>query len=287
MSDYSVIIGSRDIRDTYEELPDRVREGLASHFDKIHTARSLRKLPYPAHRNRGVTLRYEDESIKVSLHVARDDERNIEILGLIQEIRDLKGMKDYEAVQSMRCPLCARPPGSVCRLPGGEMADRPHLERRKAMEKALSRPEAQSGRATVWALNGREIFEVLTDSRDTSAAWNRSFDAYRALKGADADLMLKGAAVFVGNRNPERLWTPSGFRLFVEESVSGPYVSPLQVATEWVRRDRGLRRMTEIEARTYLTNAGPIQYAQKIGAVFARLEDGRILAVENPGVVDS
>lgn len=287
MYDYSVTTPDIETRRQYEELPDHVKSELSSHFEAIHSAKSLRKLAYPAHRNRGVTIRYEDPALKVSLHVARDADRNIQILGLLSTIRDVVGMQDYRAVHTTRCPECGQAPGQPCRLPVGDLTDRPHLSRRKATENLLEESARPPKDATTWSLTGPEIVEILTGVRPVPAGWDESFASYRALKGADGDPVLRASAAFVAARNPKRMWNPVAFRLFVEESVSGPYTSPLQAGAFWIRRDRGLRRLTEVQARSCLTGNGPALYAQKLGAVFLPLEGGRVVAVENPKVVDS
>lgn len=287
MHDYTVITPDIRIREQYEALPEHVRSELSAHFEAVHCAKSLRKLPYPAHRNRGVTVRYEDEELKVSLHIARDQDRNIQILGLLSTIRDVVGMQDYKAVHSVKCPECHQAPGSACRMPGGEATDRPHLRRRMAMESVEADHTVPDGKAPTWSLTAGEILAALKGEMEAPDAWRQSFDSYRVLKGRDGDLMLRGAAAFVAARNPRRMWSPLSFRLFVEESVTGPFLGPMQVAASWVRRDRGLRRLTEREAHAYLTKDGPLIYARQIGATFFPLEDARIMAIENPKVVDA
>lgn len=124
----------------YALIPADLRQKLDAHFRVIAHARSLRNLPYPAHANRGVTVRESNYEMNISLHVARTGRSGeIEVLGV--RLRVLSDSESYTAVvmKSSPCPNCGSGKGDPCRVPSQWKYKKVHAERIKLHERATVR----------------------------------------------------------------------------------------------------------------------------------------------------
>jgi hypothetical protein len=285
VSTYEITFANDEVMEQFEAIPDSARKEMDVHFEAVHTATAMRKLPYSAHRNRGVTIRFESAEARVSLHVARDEHRNIEVLGIILKLNSERRAYDFEVIRDVDCTHCGQPAGQPCRLPSGEKADHPHDPRSAAYTGA---DRVTSGRKDVkespWTVSSNQIVEAIHGRLEIAPEWGRFFERY-AHSHADPKtgrLVLLGGALLAQKRAPEKKWTCRAFSAFIHEKVSGPHPGPLEVSTAWVRRDFGVRRISEQEMRFYLTAGNPVEYAKRIGAVFVPLPTGMILAVEDP-----
>lgn len=288
MSGYTVTFASDEVLEQFQSLPEPTLQEIDRHFEVIHAAPSMRKTPYPAHRNRGVTVRFESREAKVSLHVARDENKNITVIGIIASLNSARRAYDFEVVRDVDCTHCGQPAGKPCRLPSGEKADHPHDPRAAAY---TGSERVTSGRSDVkespWAITSDQIVEAIHGRLEVAPEWGRFFDRYAASHADEkiGRLVLLGGALLAQKRAPKKSWMCREFSAFVFEKVSGPHATPVEVAIGWVRRDFGVHRITEQEMRFYLTAGNPIEYAKRIGAVFVPLPTGQILAVEDPSML--
>lgn len=126
----------------YELIPEDVKHKFKAHFEKVASAKSLRGLPYPAHANRGVTVREQNYEVSASVHVARTRrDGEIEVLGV--NVRFLTDEESYFAgsIRECPCPRCGVGKGEPCRVPSQWKYKRAHEERIKVYEHHIARTQ--------------------------------------------------------------------------------------------------------------------------------------------------
>lgn len=136
MSDPVLTFDTFELKDDYSIIPVDLQDELTGHFTTLRTAPCMRKLPYPAHANRGVTIRVENYEAKVSVHAARTPGlRTIEVLGLSVLFRSDEEAMLNDVVNTVMCHYCEARKGQPCRMPSRWKYRRVHSIRRRVYDR--------------------------------------------------------------------------------------------------------------------------------------------------------
>lgn len=286
MSDYEINFADSSMKLRYDEIEPGVQSRLDEHFDTLMSASSMRKTPFPAHANRGVSITVETVEVKVVVHAART-KKSVEVLGLSVGVRNAEQRADYEAQNAVDCPMCKAAVGAPCRAPDGHRLTYAASNEYRALTHLARREYYQTGEVPegIAAIESpRTNAFILGDllNGETNKYWAQTLNEYRAMfpDQETADGMIRGAMRVVIRHAPDRLWTRRNFWKFMSERVTGPHEDPNRVAVSTFTRRYGKSGMLRERYRTILRQ-GPAACAKHTGLSFAPHPQGGYVAVRH------
>lgn len=286
MSDYQINFADDAMAAAYEKVDADLQQQLDGHFDTLMSAPAMRKTPFPAHANRGVSITVETVDAKVVVHAART-KKSVEVLGLAVEVRSTEQRADYEAQNAVDCPMCKAAVGAPCRAPDGHRLTYAASNEYRALTHSARREYHQTGEVPegIAAIESpRTNAFIIGDllGGDANKHWTQTLNEYRAMfpDQETADGMIRGAMRVVIRHAPDRLWTRRNFWKFMSERVTGPHEDPNRVAVSTFTRRYGKSGMLRERYRTILRQ-GPAACAAHMGLAFAPHPQGGYVAVRH------
>jgi hypothetical protein len=269
----------------YKEIPDSLVLQLDAHYDTFMSAVSMRKAPFPAHRNRGVSIRVEDWRMIAVVHAIRVKD-TVEIHDISIKMRNEEQQEDYLVQQEVHCPFCKAERGDPCKAPNGTLLTytstkswrrRTHGERRRLRQTGVElSTRIQKGKTARLFASGirNEIFG------GDDPKWRAMGQSYRNMfdEQSTADGLIDGAVRVLEKHHPSLQWSPSEFLSFMCDQVSGPHADIQRLL---VRTMTSAYNVKLIDAKQfeYFKRAGVMAYADFAGMGFAPHSSGGFVAV--------
>jgi len=286
-SEHDITFADNDVMRQYKAIPEDLCDYLEAQYDVLLSATSMRKAPFPAHRNRGVSIRVEDPALSVTVHAVRS-QGTVEILGLILKRREGFQQEDYETEQSVDCVFCGAKAGSRCLNTDGRQLTyagdrrrrrRTHYARRELYLTGVVTRRGKNPMKQAAPLSSEYIGTELLEAR-RGDDWDKLIADFRHMYSSPevADGLITGAMKVVERHQPGRIWGRGEFWAFVCTNVSGPHTEPEKfinrlMATAY--KSGQISQMQLDEFRRY----GLKSYAEFIGLDFAPHPMGGLVAV--------
>jgi hypothetical protein len=276
---------SDDLAQQYKEIPVDLAHQLDSHYDTLMSAESMRKAPFPPHRNRGVSIKVEKPQVVVIVHAVRV-KGTVEIHGINIRPRNDDQQEDYLAQQEVYCPFCKAVRGEPCKAPNGTVLTyvgtrswrrRTHADRREFQQTGVD-PSTRNAKSKSNALFASGIRSEVSGDMDPS--WLAVVEEYRSAFSdhAMADGLIGAAVRVLEKHHPDLLWKPRDFLNFMHEQVSGPHADRGRLI---MRSLATAHRLGVVDAQqfAYYQRSGPKAYADFAGLDFAPHPLGGFVAV--------
>ena len=286
MSNYEINFADDVMAEQYSEIDSSIQQRLDGHFDTLMSAKAMRKTPFPAHANRGVSITVETVDAKVVVHAART-KTSVEVLGLTVENRTTEQRADYEAQNAVDCPMCKAAVGSPCRAPDGHRLTYAATNEYRSLTHSARREyyktgEVPEGIASVESprTNAFILGDLL--GGDANKHWAQMLNEYRRLfpDQETADGLIRGAMRVVVRHAPDRLWTRRKFWKFMTTQVTGPHEDPNRVAVGAFAARYGKYGMPRERYKAILAK-GPAACAAHMRLDFAPHPQGGYVAVRH------
>jgi hypothetical protein len=263
MDDYTITFADKTLSTQHAEIPGQLRELLEAHYDVLFSAPSMRKTPFPAHRNRGVTIKVEDPVMSISVHAARSA-KAVEILELTVQVREgfqhTDGRKlTYAGTRKYR--------------------RRTHAARREALRVSNGSTAHRAVRKTVPLLSTVFIGGELLEQKQSNA-WDKVISGYRDMFGSRevADNLIRGAVKVLERHHPGKIWSHREFQEFACSNISGPHDHPEKFIGRFLVTAYKAHQVSAKEFEGF-QRQGLKVYAKHIGMDFAPHPLGGFVAV--------
>jgi hypothetical protein len=287
MDDYTITFADKTLSTQHAEIPGQLRELLEAHYDVLFSAPSMRKTPFPAHRNRGVTIKVEDPVMSISVHAARSA-KAVEILELTVQVREGFQQEDFEAEKGFDCTFCHVKAGSACINTDGRKLTyagtrkyrrRTHAARREALRVSNGSTAHRAVRKTVPLLSTVFIGGELLEQKQSNA-WDKVISGYRDMFGSRevADNLIRGAVKVLERHHPGKIWSHREFQEFACSNISGPHDHPEKFIGRFLVTAYKAHQVSAKEFEGF-QRQGLKVYAKHIGMDFAPHPLGGFVAV--------
>jgi hypothetical protein len=287
MEQLEIFFEDNEILKQYEAIPAPLQRKLETHFATLVACVSMRKTPFPAHRNRGVSITVENPRTTVVVHATRV-QGGVEILGVIARVRTPDQQEDYRAERGVDCPFCGAGKGNACVGTDGHVLTYVGTRKDKRRTHAARRELHQTGsvkrfsgvQKSIPFMTASGIRNEMADGRDSD--WAEVFDQYRNMYDSVemADGLVDGAMRVIEKHHPDHLWSPSKFWNLMCEHISGPHENPDRMIVTMMGRSLRLGIITQKQHDYYL-RMGVRGYAAFVGLDFAPHPLGGFVAVRS------
>lgn len=282
-----IFFADKETEEQFEQIPQELQQELDEHFATLLACESMRKAPFPAHRNRGVSITVEIPEFTAIVHATRMD-GEIAVLGIINRVRTKEQQQDYLAEKAVDCPFCGALMGEPCKATDGHpltyVGTRKHKRRTHAARRELHQTGDVRYSSTIQKsipfLTASGIRNELAESIDQD--WAEVFDQFRNMYDTDemGDGLIDGAMRVIEKHYPNHLWSPKKFWHLMCEQVSGPHENVQQLVLSTMARNLRVRIITQKQFDYYRTT-GVMGYAAYVGMDFAPHPLGGFVAVRN------